>query len=67
MEGNWMLEPKKLDGTPGVIRTPDPLLRRQPRLFPSFQYLLSFLRLPPIWGICSRSQVNPFSLNLIAF
>ena len=29
MEGNRILELKKLGGTPGVIRTPDPLLRRQ--------------------------------------
>ena len=29
MEGNRILELKKLSGTPGVIRTPDPLLRRQ--------------------------------------
>ena len=29
MRGERMLKPKKLGGTPGVIRTPDPLLRRQ--------------------------------------
>ena len=29
MEGKRILELKKLSGTPGVIRTPDPLLRRQ--------------------------------------
>ena len=28
MRGEGMLKPKKLGGTPGVIRTPDPLLRR---------------------------------------
>ncbi len=29
MRGEGILKPKKLGGTPGVIRTPDPLLRRQ--------------------------------------
>jgi hypothetical protein len=29
MGGEAILKPKKLVGTPGVIRTPDPLLRRQ--------------------------------------
>ena len=29
IEGNRILGLKKLGGTPGVIRTPDPLLRRQ--------------------------------------
>jgi hypothetical protein len=28
MSGDGILKPKKLGGTPGVIRTPDPLLRR---------------------------------------
>ena len=45
----------ELGGTPGVILTPDPLLRRQPDLFPLFQYLLSLLWFPPFRGICSRS------------
>jgi len=54
-------------GTPGGIRTPDLLLRRQSHPFPPFQYLTSFLCFPPNRGICSRSQVSPFSLNLIDF
>ena len=29
MEGNGILKLQELGGTPGVIRTPDPLLRRQ--------------------------------------
>ena len=38
MEGNRILELKKLSGTPGVIRTPDPLLRRPGEL----GYLVDF-------------------------
>ena len=52
MEGDRILELNKLSGTPGVIRTPDPLLRRQV-LYPAE------LRAHAIWSGVERVPSPP--------
>ena len=55
------------NGTPGVIRTPDPLLRRQTNLSYSFHVFHIFHGLTPIQGTCFRSEHNPFRLIELNF
>jgi hypothetical protein len=47
-------------GTPGAIRTPDPLLRRSAAATHSIHFLYSFHRFTCFRGICFRFKRIPF-------
>jgi hypothetical protein len=61
MEDRRILILNGLGGTPGVIRTPDPLLRRRAAATRSIYFPFSSRMLTRFRGFCFRSKLIPFS------